>query len=75
MGFGVTSNGLYIKGLAVFSNGFLIRRSQVRVLPGVLTKSSQAVDDSSGHKTPKSEKNKKVTASNVDDAKYFQQKR
>ena len=43
VGFNATSNNLYIKGLAVFCNGFLIRRSQVRVLPGVFASTWLAI--------------------------------
>ena len=34
---------MYIKGLSVFRNGFLIRRSQVRVLPGVFASTWLAI--------------------------------
>jgi len=57
---------LWLQGLTVFCNGFLIRRSQVRVLPGVLRNSQQTTDDNSSQKMRKSANNKVVTASKAE---------
>ena len=53
---------LFYQHLCFLGNGFLNRRSQVRVLPGVLEEVTKTTDDSKSQGTSKSAKNQEVTS-------------